>query len=89
MRNPVFTSAFKQDWKLVKKRGYDITELQKVIDLLINEMPLPAKYRDHQLIGNLKSHRELHIGPDWLLIYKISGQDCIFAHTGTHTDLFD
>lgn len=89
MLNPVFTSAFKQDWKRVKKRGYDIDALKKVIELLINEEPLPSEYHDHQLIGNLKSHRELHIGHDWLLIYKIDGADCIFAHTGTHSDLFD
>ena len=58
MRNPVFTTAFKQ-------------------------------YRAHQLVGKLKSHRELHIGPDWLLMYEIAEPDCIFSRTGTHADLFE
>ena len=88
MRKPVYTSAFKQDWKRVSKRGYDMDKLKKVIGLLVNDEPLPTEYRDHQLTGDLKSHRELHIEPDWLLIYKIAGDDCIFAHTGTHSDLF-
>ncbi len=89
MLTPVFTTSFKQDWKRVKKRGYDLDALKQVIELLLNEMPLPANYFDHQLTGSLRSHRELHIAPDWLLIYKRVGQDCIFSHTGTHADLFD
>lgn len=89
MLNPVFTTSFRQDWKHVKKRGYDLAELQKVIDLLVNEITLPTKYLDHQLTGNLKSHRELHVAPDWLLMYKKTATDCIFTHTGTHSDLFD
>ena len=84
------TAQFKKDLKLIKKRGQDLTELTTVIDTLASGRPLPEKYRDHLLTGNWHGHRECHIAPDWLLIYKI---DCgvlvlTLARTGSHSDLF-
>lgn len=56
---------------------------------LIHREPLdPAQY-DHQLKGEWSGHRECHLGPDWLLIYRIDGDDIIFERTGSHADLFD
>lgn len=51
---------------------------------------LPAKYRNHQLIGNYVGYMECHIRPDWLLIYKIEKNKLILtlSRTGTHSDLF-
>ena len=49
---------------------------------------LPTKYKDHKLIGSYEGSRELHIEPDWLLIYRISAQSIILERTGTHCDLF-
>ena len=68
-----FTGQFKNDYKLVVKRGCDPKELEAVIILLVNEQPLPEKYRDHALANsrNYKGMRECHIEPDWLLVYKI------------------
>jgi mRNA interferase YafQ len=45
---------------------------------------------DHILSNNWKGHRELHIEPDWLLIYKLvpSEKLVIFVRTGTHSGLF-
>jgi mRNA interferase YafQ len=45
-------------------------KLKEVIRLLASETSLPSKYRDHTLLGNYQGHRECHIQPDWLLIYK-------------------
>jgi mRNA interferase YafQ len=56
--------------------------------LLLHEQPLPSQYRDHALKGSWKDHRELHIEPDWLLVYKIYEGDCIFTRIGTHADIF-
>ena len=55
---------------------------------IIEEKPLAAKLRNHKLTGNWKDHWECHIAPDWLLIYKLSGEDVIFERTGSHADLF-
>jgi mRNA interferase YafQ len=81
-----YTGKFKKDYKTIKKRGYDTRLLEKVLDLLSAEKTLPPKYNDHALIGDYKGHRECHITPDWLLIYKIKDGELILelTRTGTH-----
>jgi addiction module toxin, relE/stbE family len=44
--------------------------LIEVLYLLLNNKPLPPKYKDHDLIGNYKGFRECHIKPDLLLIHQ-------------------
>lgn len=87
-----FTGQFKRDFKLAVKRGCNLEEFQEVITLLVNEQPLPEKYRDHALASsrNYKDMRECHIAPDWLLIYKVYHDTLILKliRTGTHSDLF-
>jgi len=56
--------------------------------LLAEGAPLPPRYRDHALSGDWKHFRDCHIDPDWLLIYKIDGNDLYLTRTGTHADLF-
>lgn len=84
------TGRFKKDLKLVIKRGYNIDLLGVVVDTLAAGQELPAKYKDHALIGNYKGCRECHITPDWLLIYEVDGNELILylTRTGTHSDLF-
>jgi mRNA interferase YafQ len=92
MLKPEFTGQFKKDYKLAIKRGCNPEALQEVITLLVNEQPLPDKYRDHALVNsrNYKDMRECHIEPDWLLVYKIVQETLILKliRTGTHNDLF-
>ena len=87
-----FTEQFKRDYKLAVKRGFDPKELEQVVSLLINEQPLPVKYRDHALTNSrdFKDMRECHIQPDWLLIYKVVKETLILRliRTGIHSDLF-
>lgn len=84
------TSQFKKDIKTVSKRGYEISHLNDVLKLLADGIRLPEKYRDHPLSGKWRSHRECHICPDWLLIYKIEGEVLVLTvtRTGSHSDLF-
>lgn len=84
------TAQFKKDYKRLKKRGLDMSELQRVLDKLCEEMPLDARYRDHALSGNYTGFRECHIRPDWLLVYAIDKGRLILtaSRTGTHSDLF-
>jgi mRNA interferase YafQ len=82
------TNQFKKDIKRLQKRGKDIGKLKSVIDLLIAQQPLPPKNRDHQLSGNWAGHRDCHIEPDWLLIYKLLEDELRLERTGTHSDLF-
>jgi len=85
---PIYSNSFSKDIKRTKKRGKNLDKLKTIIELLVNQKPLPQKNHDHQLLGNYKSRRECHIEPDWLLIYKISGETIIFERTGSHSDLF-
>ena len=85
-----YETSFKKDFKRVVKRGCDIRLMEKVIEILANEQPLPAKYKDHSLTGDYKDCRECHITPDWLLIYQINNDELILylTRTGSHSDLF-
>lgn len=88
MRNPISGSRFKREVKLMEKRGKDMSKLRTTIRLLIEGDPLPAEYRDHPLTGDWKHFRDCHIEPDWLLLYKIDGDNLHLVRTGTHSDLF-
>jgi mRNA interferase YafQ len=81
-------AQFKRDVKLAKKRGKDMAKLRELLMLLVEGNPLPPRYKDHPLGGNWKHHRDCHIEPDWLLIYKIDGDDLYLVRTGTDSDLF-
>jgi mRNA interferase YafQ len=83
------SGRFKRDVKRAAKRGKDMQKLREVIDLLLAETPLPTRYRDHPLKGNWIGWRDLHIEPDWLLIYRIANERLELAASGTHADLFD
>jgi mRNA interferase YafQ len=75
--------------KRAERRGKDMDKLKLVLSLLLEERPLPARYNDHLLRGDWKGFRDLHIEPDWLLLYRIEGDELQLARTGTHSDLFD
>lgn len=83
------TAQFRKDYKLARKRGLKIEALAEIVTLLANGKELPEKNRDHSLSGNWVGHRECHILPDWLLIYRIADDVLVLtlARTGTHSDL--
>ena len=84
------TTQFKTDFKLAMKRSMKIELLEEVIAMLAMGETLPDKHKDHALTGNWVGHRECHILPDWLLIYRIEDEVLVLtlARTGTHSDLF-
>lgn len=84
------TTQFKKDFKLAMKRSMKIELLEEVIAMLAMGETLSDKHKDHALTGNWVGHRECHILPDWLLIYRIEDEVLVLtlARTGTHSDLF-
>lgn len=90
-----FTKDFLNDWqRLVKTGRYDMVRLKEVMLLLIaNNEPLGAEWKDHELKGNWAGFRELHVGGDFLLIYKIQTitkfETVYFTRVGTHSELFE
>ena len=85
------TGKFRKDYKLEKKRGLPMEELEIVLQTLLEERPLEEKHLDHALSGNYIGFRECHIRPDWLLIYTIDHGNLILtaARTGSHSDLLE
>lgn len=85
-----YHTMFKKDFKRIKKRGYDISRLEKIVELLANEVPLPEQFKDHNRSGNYNGFRECHIAPDWLLIYQVNNNELVLvlSRTGSHSDLF-
>ncbi|MBP3854237.1 MAG: type II toxin-antitoxin system YafQ family toxin [Ruminiclostridium sp.] len=84
------SSVFKKELRTVKKQGKDLSLLDEIVTLLAEGETLPEKNHDHELSGNWKGHRECHIQPDWLLIYKITDRELILTlvRTGSHSSLF-
>lgn len=88
MLNPIHSSQFKRNVKVAKKRGKDMDKLRALLILLLEEKPLPAGYLNHPLKGNWNGYRDSHLEPDWLLIYRIAGDDLYLVRTGSHADIF-
>lgn len=88
MRTLISGAQFRRDVKLAQKRGKDMAKLREIVLLLVEGKPLPPRYRDHALGGEWSHHRDCHIEPDWLLIYKVDREDLYLVRTGTHSDLF-
>jgi mRNA interferase YafQ len=87
------TGQFKSDKKRIKGSGrYDWEKMRAVVQALMNDLPLPAKHRDHMLTGDHQGVRECHVEPDWLLIYDKAGDaatgELRLIRTGSHSELF-
>lgn len=91
-RKIVVSTQYKKDLKKSQKQGLPIEELDAVIKKLVEDVALDAKFKDHQLVGQLKDFRECHIKPDWLLLYSKEGDDCLkilrLVRLGSHAELF-
>jgi len=84
----VRSASFKRDVERARRRGKDLDKLRGVLATLIAGKPVPQSYRDHPLKGDWKGYRDLHIDPDWLLIYRVVNNELQLARTGSHSDLF-
>ena len=85
-----YTTRMRKDIQRVQRRGKDIKQLFAVLEMLKTGDPLPEKYRDHQLKGDLEDLRECHIENNWLLVYRINEGELVLlaTATGTHADIF-
>lgn len=93
MRTIEWTTAFRRDYKRTNatpRHKDDIeTLLAHIVGLLADDLPVPAKHHDHALAGNWRDHRECHLKPDLLLIYKRpDNQTLRLVRMGSHSDLF-
>lgn len=64
------------------------TDLKKVLELLVVDEPLPHHNFDHPLAGNWFDHRDCHIKPDLILIYRKPDDDYSdLVRLGSHGEL--
>ena len=84
------TTQLKKDYKLARRRNMNLDLLKDIVTKLANGEPLEERHKDHPLSGDWMGHRECHILPDWLLVYRIEDDVLVLtlSRTGTHSDLF-
>jgi len=83
------TKRFKKMLKKYKGKKNVLAELEYIVELLLTEQDIPAKYRDHALTGNYQGIRELHLKPDDLLLYvKVVETSVTLFAIGSHAELF-
>ncbi|EEK4464950.1 type II toxin-antitoxin system mRNA interferase toxin, RelE/StbE family [Salmonella enterica] len=87
------TKNFEKAWERYNKNGrYDMKEAVVAMNHVASRQPIPAQYLDHELTGKeWKGFRELHIGGDFLLVYKVDekSKTVYFTDLGTHAELFE
>jgi mRNA interferase YafQ len=91
MRKISFTSRFKRDYKREKSGRHGRTldaALTEVIDQLAADLALPKRNVDHALSGEWKDHRDCHVRPDLILIYRRPDDDTLqLVRLGSHSEL--
>lgn len=93
MRTIERTTQFKKDFKREAK-GPHRGDLEpgglfvEIVTTLALDKPLAAKHRDHALTGDWRDHRDCHVRPDWVLIYRKPDADTLqLVRIGSHSEL--
>ena len=91
MRTIERTNQFKRDYKRESKGQHRATlaeDFKAVLTPLSDDQPLIEIHRDHALTGEWKDHRDCHIKPDLILIYrKPDAERLQLVRLGSHSEL--
>lgn len=91
MRTTERTTQFKRDYRRESKGQHRATldaTLEPVVEALAKDQPLAARHRDHQLSGEWADHRDCHVKPDLVLIYrKPDTETLLLVRLGSHAEL--
>ncbi len=91
MRTIEPTGQFKRDYKREVKGPHRQTlanDFITIVTALANDQPLAEKHRDHVLTGDWKDHRDCHIKPDLVLIYRKPDDTVLqLVRLGSHSEL--
>lgn len=92
-----FTPRFDRDVKRCGRRHWNMTALKQAVTALSrrDDVPLGPRYRDHQLAGDLRDYRAIHVDSapnpargQWVLMYRIAGDELLLVRTGTHEEVY-
>jgi len=91
MRRIERTTQFKKDFKREAKGPHRDTlanDFTKIIVCLAKDEALAVRLRDHALAGEWKDHRDCHIRPDLVLIYRKPDAETLqLVRLGSHSEL--
>lgn len=91
MRRIERTGQFKRDYKREVKGQHRATlevDLLAVVKALATDQSLAARYHDHALTGDWKDHRDCHVKPDLVLIYRKPDLESLqLVRLGSHSEL--
>lgn len=91
MREIRYTARFKRDYRREKagrhRKSVDAL-LMKVVAMLAADEPLSRRYFDHALVGEWADHRDCHIKPDLVMIYRKPDDEMLeLVRLGSHSEL--
>jgi len=91
MRTIKYTRRFKRDYRREQAGQHSKTldaVLLAVVKLLAADAPLPHCNFDHPLSGEWADHRDCHIKPDLVLIYRKPDDETLeLVRLGSHSEL--
>ncbi|MBX9841387.1 MAG: type II toxin-antitoxin system YafQ family toxin [Xanthobacteraceae bacterium] len=91
MRTISYTNRFKRDYKREKagRHGQMLdADLMQVVNMLAADTLLPRRNFDHPLSGEWSDHRDCHIKPDLVLIYRKPDKvNLVLVRLGSHSEL--
>jgi mRNA interferase YafQ len=91
MRRIEPTGQFRRDYKREAKGQHRATldaDLEPVLQALANDQILEPRHHDHALTGDWKDHRDCHIKPDLVLIYRKPDTETLqLVRLGSHSEL--
>ena len=86
----IFPSGrYKKDLKRYQNQPKKMQALKVVIDMLANDIPIPASYKPHILLGDYQGCMECHIQGDFLLVWIDREHNIVeLVRLGSHSELF-
>lgn len=93
MFTPSFSHRFKKERKKYATSGKKnvLSAIDDGIDALLDSdtVPLGPEYEDHPLDGQFSDCRDIHVGFDIVIIYRVNGTALDFVRIGSHSELFE
>jgi mRNA interferase YafQ len=85
------TGQFRRDYKREAKGQHRATldaDLKLILEALASNQPLQPRHRDHALSGEWSDHRDCHVKPDLVLIYRKPDESTLqLVRIGSHSEL--
>ncbi len=83
------STRYRKDLKKYKHQPSKLEALREVLDMLLNDQPIPSEYKPHKLLGEYEGCLECHIQGDFLLIWFDEVNDIIeLVRLGSHSEVF-